>query len=94
MTTPQPEGPLTAHRITEPDLFPEPYPWCLACGFQHEANEHCPECTGDHSQSFCMTPELADELARVDARLRRRVEQAAAGLYAQVVTILCAEAGK
>jgi hypothetical protein len=50
-------------RITEPDMFPEPYSWCLTCGFQHEADEHCPECTGDNSPGHCLTPEILHELA-------------------------------
>ena len=74
----QPEGTDFGPRITEPDTFPEPYPWCLTCGFQHESAEHCPECTGDHSEGHCMTPELAEESARAEI-LRRRVEAAAPG---------------
>jgi hypothetical protein len=65
--------------ITKPDMFPVFYPWCGLCGFQHQDDEHCPGCTGDHSAGFCMTAEVAEELAKVDLlELRRRVEQSAA----------------
>jgi hypothetical protein len=70
-------------------MLPEPYPWCLACGFQHLPMEHCADCTGDHSAGFCMTPEAAAELARLDTPgFRRRVERDAARLHAQVLRFL------
>lgn len=74
--------PAASPRMTEPDMFPEPYPWCLTCGFQHAADEHCPECNGDHSPGHCVTPEVLAELANV-AGLRSQVE-AAAPLVARV----------
>jgi hypothetical protein len=76
MSVVQPEGMEFGPRSTQPDMFPEPYPWCLACGFQHQNDEHCPGCTGDHSTGHCMTPEIAAALSRVD-ELRQRVEHAA-----------------
>jgi hypothetical protein len=83
-----PEGTECGPRTTEPDLFPEPYPWCVSCGFQHQDDEHCPGCTGDHSQGVCMTPEAVAELARVDLfSLRQRVERAAIVLHVQVVDV-------
>ena len=85
--TPEPTGP----RPTEPDMFPEPYPWCLACGFQHQPDQHCADCTGDHTGGFCMTPETAAELARFNTpALRARIERDAAKLHAQVIRFLTA----
>jgi hypothetical protein len=43
--------------------LPEAQPWCLACGFQHGPDVHCAGCNGDHSAGYCMTDELAAELA-------------------------------
>jgi hypothetical protein len=45
--------------------LPEPYPWCLACGFKHTPDVHCAGCNGDHSAGYCMTDELAAQLAGV-----------------------------
>jgi len=89
-----PEATDCGPRTTEPDMFPEPYPWCVACGFQHLDDEHCPDCTGDHSAGFCMTPEVAADLARVDVNdLARRVELAALSLYVRVVDVLWSQDG-
>jgi len=77
-----PEGTDYGPRTTEPDTFPEPYPWCVSCRFQHQDDEHCAGCTGDHSAGCCLTPEGAEELARIDvAKLAQRVERAALPLY-------------
>jgi hypothetical protein len=90
-----PEGTACGPRTTEPDLFPEPYPWCVSCGFQHQDDEHCPECTGEHSAGCCLTPEAVAELARVDlCGLCERVDRAAMALHAQVVDVLTAEGGR
>jgi hypothetical protein len=73
--------------------FPEPYPWCLTCGFQHSDDQHCPGCTGDHSTRYCMPPALAEELAGLDD-LRRRVEEAAAQLFILAIEVLRSEDGR
>ena len=89
----QPYDPMrNGPRVTEPDMFPEPYPWCLGCGFQHQPNEHCPDCTGDHAGGFCLTPEAADELARLHtAEFRRQINYGADVLYARAVAFLARE---
>jgi hypothetical protein len=90
----QPEGNDSGPRVTEPDLFPEPYPWCLACGFQHTDDEHCPDCTRHHPAGHCPTPELARELATVDLdALRRQVDRQSGPLHAAAVEFLRAEDG-
>jgi hypothetical protein len=79
-----PAGP----RPTEPDMWPEPYPWCLSCGFQHDHDEHCPECTGDHSGGFCMTPEAEAELARLTPAFLAHVEEQAEALVTEALAFL------
>jgi hypothetical protein len=76
-------------------MIPEPYPWCLACGFEHSPAQYCAGCTGDHSAGFCMTPEAAAELARLDTPgFRRRVERDAARLYAEAIRFLACDGGR
>ncbi|HEX3815853.1 MAG TPA: hypothetical protein VHX59_23690 [Mycobacteriales bacterium] len=50
--------------------------WCVACGFQHDPDTHCPDCTGDHQGGYCLTPEALAELAKHE-QLAARVEAAA-----------------
>ena len=77
----------------EPDRLPQPYPWCLACGFQHPQDEHCAGCNGDHSAGYCMTDELAAELADVEC-VRERVEVEADRLFARAVRLVRQEGGE
>jgi hypothetical protein len=85
----------TVHRADqdERDRLPEPFPWCLACGFQHPQDEHCAGCNGDHSAGYCMTDELATALGNVDG-IRDRVEVEADRLLAQVLHIVRPEGGE
>jgi hypothetical protein len=67
-------------------------PWCLGCGFQHQPDEHCADCTGDHTGGFCLNPEAADDLTQLDtAEFRRRVNRAAEDLYARALAFLARE---
>ena len=50
--------------------------WCVACGFGHDPDTHCPECTGVHQGGYCLTPEAIEELAKHD-QLAARIEAAA-----------------
>ena len=85
------EGPF--HRPGHAEQAPKPYPWCLACGFQHRQGTHCAGCNGDHSAGYCMTDELAADLARV-GELRALVAQAADHLFDQVLRIVRSQGGK
>jgi hypothetical protein len=77
----------------KPEQSPEPDPWCLACGFQHRQGSHCAECNGDHSAGYCMTDELAAELASV-GELRELVARAADHLFAQVLHVVRSQDGE
>ena len=77
----------------EPDRLPEPYPWCLACGYQHPQADHCEGCNGDHSAGYCMTDELAEELASVGS-LRELVRLEAERLFNQALHIVRNEGGE
>jgi hypothetical protein len=70
-----------------PERLPEPYPWCLACGFLHPQGDHCEGCNGDHSGGYCMTDELAAELEHI-GRLRELVELEAGHLVDQLLAVL------
>ena len=85
------EGPF--HTPGHAEQAPKPYPWCLACGFQHRQGTHCAGCNGDHSAGYCMTDELAADLARV-GELRALVAQAADHLFDQVLRIVRSQGGK
>jgi hypothetical protein len=65
----------TIHRSEQGELIPlpEPHPWCLACGYQHPQGTHCEGCNGDHSAGYCMTDELAVEIADIEV-LRELVD--------------------
>jgi hypothetical protein len=65
MSTPNFDTDLLWPRQVEPDVFPEPYPWCLACGFQHTLDTHFAECMGEHMDGHGMTPEIEAELSRL-----------------------------
>lgn len=41
-----------------------PEEWCVACGFAHDPDTHCPDCTGVHQGGCCLTAEAIAELAR------------------------------
>jgi hypothetical protein len=56
-----------------PPVEPE---WCVACGFQHDPDTHCPECTGVHQGGYCLTPEAIAELPK-HHDLAARIEAAA-----------------
>ena len=77
-------GSLHRPEQVKPEEPPRPYPWCLACGFQHVQGAHCAGCNGDHSAGYCMTDELATELARV-GELRELVTRASDHLFNQIV---------
>lgn len=47
--------------------------WCVACGFVHDPDRHCAECTGVHQGGYCLTPEAIAELA-THGQLAARVE--------------------
>lgn len=66
----------TVERIIAPDPAPSDGPWCVACGFQHDPDTHCAECTGVHQGGYCLTPEAIAELGR-HVQLAARVEAAA-----------------
>jgi hypothetical protein len=87
------EGTFHRPEQARPEQSPRPYPWCLACGFQHRQGSHCEGCNGDHSAGYCMTDELAAELAS-DGELRARVARAADHLFAQVLHIVRAQGGQ
>jgi hypothetical protein len=80
-------------REAEPEQLSRPYPWCLACGFQHQQGIHCEGCNGDHSGGYCMTDELATDLARV-GQLQRLVARASDRLFDQALRIVRAEGGE
>jgi hypothetical protein len=50
--------------------------WCVVCGFAHDPDTHCPECSGVHQGGFCLTEEAIAELGRRDA-LAAQLEAAA-----------------
>jgi hypothetical protein len=79
----------TIHRPEQGAIgpLPKPFPWCLACGYQHPQADHCEDCNGDHSPGYCMTDELAAELVATDD-LRQRVELEADHLVGQLLHIL------
>jgi hypothetical protein len=85
----------TIHRPEQGELdrLPEPFPWCLACGYQHPQGTHCEGCNGDHSAGYCMTDDLAASLA-VTEDLRERVEREADCLVSVALEILRQEGGK
>jgi hypothetical protein len=87
------EGTVHRPEQDEPAEPPEPFPWCLACGFQHPQDEHCAGCNGDHSAGYCMTDELAAELANVEG-IRDRVEVEADRLLNLVLHIVRHEGGE
>ena len=82
----------TFHRAeqAEPNRLPEPYPWCLACGYQHPQAEHCEGCNGDHSAGYCMTDELAVGLANADS-LRERIDREADRLFNLALQVVRSE---
>ena len=73
--------------------LPKPYPWCLACGLQHTPDTHCSGCNGDHSAGYCMTNELAAELADA-GELREQVAQEANRLFSQALRVVRREGGE
>ena len=85
----------TVHRPEqgEPDRLPESFPWCLACGFLHPQGDHCEGCNGDHSAGYCMTDELAAELADV-GELRDRVTREANRLFTRALRTVRQEGGQ
>jgi hypothetical protein len=87
------EGTIHRPEQGEPDRLPEPFPWCLACGYQHPQADHCEGCNGDHSAGYCMTDELAEQLASVGS-LRELVGLDADRLFNQVLHIVRSEGGK
>jgi hypothetical protein len=72
---------------------PDPHPWCLACGYQHPQGTHCEGCNGDHSAGYCMTDELAAELASA-GELRERVALEADRLFGRALQIVRREGGE
>jgi hypothetical protein len=78
---------------TTSQATPEPYPWCLACGFQHAQEAHCAGCNGDHSAGYCMTDELATQLASV-GQLRQLVARASDRPFVQVLRMLRSQGGE
>jgi hypothetical protein len=85
----------TIHRPEQggSDQLPEPFPWCLACGYQHLQADHCEGCNGDHSAGYCMTDELAEALANADS-VRELVDLEADRLFNQVLQIVRNEGGE
>lgn len=85
----------TADTVSQatPQKPPKPDPWCLACGCQHAHGLHCAGCNGDHSAGYCMTDQLAAQLARV-GHLRPLVDRAADRLYDQVLRVVRSQGGK
>ena len=75
------------------EALPAPYPWCLACGSQHSPDTHCSGCNGDHSAGYCMTDELAAELAKV-GELRDRVTREANRLFTRALHMVRQEGGQ
>jgi hypothetical protein len=72
--------------------LPAPYPWCLACGFEHSADTHCDGCTGDHSGGYCLTGELVAELGQV-GELQERVTREADRLFGAALQAVRQEGG-
>jgi hypothetical protein len=87
------EGTFRRAEQAEPGQGSKPYPWCLACGFQHRQGSHCAGCNGDHSAGYCMTDELAAQLASV-AELRVRVTRASDQLFDQVLRLVRPRGGE
>jgi hypothetical protein len=87
------EGPFHTPGQAKPEQAPKPYPWCLACGFQHRQATHCDGCNGDHPAGYCMTNELAADLARV-GELRTLVARAADHLFHHVLHIVRSHGGE
>ena len=85
----------TVHRPEQGEVepLPGPYPWCLGCGYQHPQADHCEECNGDHSAGYCMTDELAAQLANVDC-LRELVALDADRMFSQVLHIVRKQGGE
>jgi hypothetical protein len=87
------EGTIHWPEQGESDRLPEPFPWCLACGYQHPQADHCEGCNGDHSAGYCMTDELAEQLASVGG-LRELVGLEAERLFNQALHIVRNEGGE
>jgi hypothetical protein len=87
------EGTIHRPELGECDRLPEPFPWCLACGYQHPQADHREGCNGDHSAGYCMTDELAEQLANLGS-LRELIGLEAGRLFNQVLHIVRTEGGE